>query len=416
MLNYGKNKSFRNKYFVEYYGEKYRDRITQKLNDAFYIFAAQIHSDTSVYKNFDASLKTLLNEYTTQLLKSCGASNTKEIDYKDLLEIVQAKSFKNVNKELVLKLIKSFYENSSKSPEQLADDAQTNQKLDIYFVNIKKEFNKKYKKYFAKIASDKKIVQKLDIELNDKKAKYESAIDQFLLDEIKEIRKINKKNDDEEDVEKYIDTLRNLYNLGETEFLENNELDFVNKLYIEFFNVLGFDYGENIDDYKNNFMFKAVLFNRQSIQAYKNLVKQNEFKLIFSSPIFYNALEKIKTINTDTYLKRQYSQKVYRFILGNDIAFVKTHPGDSKKAVCCVCRDYFHASDEDIIHEMNHIIETDHIRTADDEIDEYKCGFYYSGYYEKAVEDIEMLNEVVNEYLTVQVAKILHKNSTCTKD
>ena len=54
--------------FVEYYGEKYRDRITQKLNDAFYIFAAQIHSDFSVYEGFNSSLESLLNEYTKKLL------------------------------------------------------------------------------------------------------------------------------------------------------------------------------------------------------------------------------------------------------------------------------------------------------------------------------------------------------------
>ena len=48
--------------FVEYYGEKYRDRFTQKLNDAFYIFAAQTHSDFSVYERFNSSLEVTLND------------------------------------------------------------------------------------------------------------------------------------------------------------------------------------------------------------------------------------------------------------------------------------------------------------------------------------------------------------------
>lgn len=374
-------------YFVDFYGEANREKITSRLKNTTYFFTGEIganveHTTLNDLEEYFNKKKAVVAE---NLFKELGVESLENVSYfrlskEPFVELAKVvKDFKNNDTEKYVKkeekLLNLFvflnfcnlldengeFDEYIEKGVKTFNDKETYTKIANLIIKANNLWNEKYKKEYLNIAREENKAKKFFEDLEENAKKIADHYNDLIIDLITNYF-INVKNFTEEELNKldedklleYVDTFCDILEKNE-KFITNYD---INKR-IKLFKFLGFDHGNDYNEYLKDEKLKEIL-NDDKITGSYYILLNNAFSEHSMFNIFYNDV--IDRLNKDGIdeNKNDLYVPVYRYVmeLSNDAAWtylfnkVKT----DKIRYICACTNYFSLSTQVLIHEQNHIV------------------------------------------------------------
>lgn len=374
-------------YFVDFYGEENREKITSRLKNTTYFFTGEIgatveHTTLNDLEEYFNKKKAVVAE---NLFKELGVESLENVSYfrlskEPFVELAKVvKDFKNNDTEKYVKkeekLLNLFVflnfcnlldENGEfgeyiEKGVKTFNDKETYTKIANLIIKANNLWNEKYKKEYLNIAKEENKAKKFFEDLEENAKKIADHYNDLIIDLITNYF-INVKNFTEEELNKldedklleYVDTFCDILEKNE-KFITNYD---INKR-IKLFKFLGFDHGNDYNEYLKDEKLKEILNDGKITEPYYRLI-DNAFSEHSMFNIFYNdVIDRLNKDGIDEDEKYLYIP-IYRYVmeLSNDAAWaylfnkVKT----DKIRYICACTNYFSLSTQVLIHEQNHIV------------------------------------------------------------
>ena len=461
---------------VEFYGEKNRSRIEERFKNTAFIFVPQtgfsklFPSIKSFYSQCrEDVVEEIFAEFTSdeKRLKSIQTISLQDIVYcREDFNAGDPKALRVINE--IFRFLKIFKTTDDKLAEiGIFEDRQDKEALDRYYKTLARypSDNKNFDemKEFLLSPENNKILEDFinrilelykekDCEnrinkLNDEEQKNKQEVIEF----DKKISEINKKfNKEKEDFinsymteilgEEYVSSKGYFARSCFEEFLTMDFSDitsldmlsdYFKQIYVEFFKQMGFDYGDNLEDYINKEEILKIANNQQAKEKLEELEIKKFKTLVQNYDIFNDAVEKIKSLDIaggDFYAV----ESLYYFMKNNDAggAYAQSFMGkDGTIKSVVVCPWAISCRDNVIIHELGHITTTiflenkgnveaflygfDHVEMKLNNIDYNGDNFDLISHKkvfqkEKLYREFEAEDEIINDYFMLEVCKILH--------
>lgn len=374
-------------YFVDFYGEENREKITSRLKNTTYFFTGEIgatveHTTLNDLEEYFNKKKAVVAE---NLFKELGVESLENVSYfrlskEPFVELAKVvKDFKNNDTEKYVKkeekLLNLFVflnfcnlldENGEfgeyiEKGVKTFNDKETYTKIANLIIKANNLWNEKYKKEYLNIAREENKAKKFFEDLEENAKKIADHYNDLIIDLITNYF-INVKNFTEEELNKldedklleYVDTFCDILEKNE-KFITNYD---INKR-IKLFKFLGFDHGNDYNEYLKDEKLKEIFNDGKITEPYYRLI-DNAFSEHSMFNIFYNdVIDRLNKDGIDEDEKNLYIP-IYRYVmeLSNDAAWaylfnkVKT----DKIRYICACTNYFSLSTQVLIHEQNHIV------------------------------------------------------------
>lgn len=374
-------------YFVDFYGEENREKITSRLKNTTYFFTGEIgatveHTTLNDLEEYFNKKKAVVAE---NLFKELGVESLENVSYfrlskEPFVELAKVvKDFKNNDTEKYVKkeekLLNLFVflnfcnlldENGEfgeyiEKGVKTFNDKETYTKIANLIIKANNLWNEKYKKEYLNIAKEENKAKKFFEDLEENAKKIADHYNDLIIDLITNYF-INVKNFTEEELNKldedklleYVDTFCDILEKNE-KFVTNYDIN----RRIKLFKFLGFDYGDDYNKYLEDEKLKEIFNDGKITEPYYRLI-DNAFSEHSMFNIFYNdVIDRLNKDGIDEDEKNLYIP-IYRYVmeLSNDAAWaylfnkVKT----DKIRYICACTNYFSLSTQVLIHEQNHIV------------------------------------------------------------
>jgi len=203
--------------------------------------------------------------------------------------------------------------------------------------------------------------------------------------------------------------------------------DSIKKDRIKFFKVLGYDLGDNYDDYMNNPTIKSIIPSKELIDKISSLKKSLYNEMLIKYYEGSKEYQKIKSeidktpfvVRSGIFDANYYSGNLTCVIpnaIKNDDGVLKCFP--LVLINTSGLESYF---DVKIIHELNHVFELSISEVSKKNV-KYTCGWDYccdeisSEEHETVIEEerkkrnYELFNEIINELIAQEITTIMHDN------
>lgn len=421
-------------YFVEFYGEKYRERITNRLKNTTYLFTGEISAleNHSTFDDCEEYYDKKIENLTRAFFKELGAKNLKKVKYYEfkvcsfpkiaqILKDVKFNKFKldNYDEDEVINFIvfleafgvvdsSDSIENNVENLHKFIKDEKNYLKVANLIISANKLWNLKYKKYIFFTGIDKKrkleFFEKIEEKSQNIMDTYSDKIDEIFIELFSKIKNVSEESlRDNDDIYDYIDTFKDILEKDER-FITN--YDKQNR--VALLNFLGIDFGENYEDYSQGFTILSDILNENKFFEKYDELRKNMFNdQIANCPYLVDSLTRLSNDNINL-SETDLVYDIFQFILGEtDLgAWTSAEKGEKVNQVhnLCVCKNYLNLCTSTLIHEMNHIIETDLIYNKQGENIGTKCGFevfFYDN--NKKTANTMYLNEIINDYLALKI-------------
>ena len=415
-------------YFVKFYGEKYRERIKERLNDAVILFIdkASVNRNADIKSHFSNIRTNLMQTFREKVKEntdavfyennSLGYLNSKELDtlsrwkyriYSIDLENVTnfLKHFdRNLNTETLAKALKSERMEEIYSFLSKIDDIYQEFREDLIYIENEKE---KYLNASKETKGLTSLTRIYDEEANN--LLFQNLVLNFNLPISAQSRA---KFDEFAPI--YLDFINK-----NSKFIIKNDIDHL----LPFFDYINsFSNSQQIHrtlyDYLNDITFMEKLLPEQLKTSLDKLKREKEIQL---TPIISGKSENLSKIyNGDFILEDAILAHINSYINissnSKTAAFMMSAPSYSnkKQSAICVLGTFFQLFDSHLVHEFNHIIEMDYV--VENGYFKTKCGFDYdkcsvAGGYKNSLSNCELLNEIVNDYLSRKVLKLMQADN-----
>lgn len=374
-------------YFVDFYGEANREKITSRLKNTTYFFTGEIgatveHTTLNDLEEYFNKKKAVVAE---NLFKELGVESLENVSYfrlskEPFVELAKVvKDFKNNDTEKYVKkeekLLNLFvflnfcnlldengeFDEYIEKGVKTFNDKETYTKIANLIIKANNLWNEKYKKEYLNIAREENKAKKFFEDLEENAKKIADHYNDLIIDLITNYF-INVKNFTEEELNKldedklleYVDTFCDILEKNE-KFITNYDIN----RRIKLFKFLGFDHGNDYNEYLKDEKLKEIL-NDDKITGSYYILLNNAFSEHSMFNIFYNdVIDRLNKDGIDEDEKNLYIP-IYRYVmeLSNDAAWaylfnkVKT----DKIRYICACTNYFSLSTQVLIHEQNHIV------------------------------------------------------------
>lgn len=425
--------------FILFYGEEYREYITNKLNNMYVIGYSKPEDFNELIEQTEISkLNELSQDFVAKInINNLSKEEIKRIFIDEINDNVCISSFEsyidyiNGNKESLidtLDFLNKIYSNDINK-----DNIDTLMKTN-YFYELDKIipiYNKLLDTYKDFVLSTKeyKIYLNKCLKLKDKLSKKYLTL---LLKELKDKIPVNEYSKIEEEYNLLINNLpcneiylnKELYpSLLESFLKEDNQIE-----RILYFKKLGLDLGDNYKDYINNKETSKYLFNKETIKTISKIRKKLYLQMCFE---YYTSLEeykyyrdkinKLDLIDKDDGFDLLAYENEQTMIVPNIKKINNNYELFSLVLVYLSTDDGF--LDSYIIHELNHVLEAslesydgknyqmiNGWETYCDHIDDE---FNINNIHEEndSKREYELFNEIINELISQEITKILIINN-----
>ena len=419
--------------FVDFYGEKYRDRITKRLKDAKYFFVPR-EGNFNITDRINSYYNNKIQELETELFFSFPLYEPRKYSIFNM-NIARAINERLLNGKLnisdysilddvieLFNLSGNFLKGKDSketinSQEWLKERKNVNT-LKKFLASLITEWDSNYALEVSKLRDERDIalmqVKDYDMEYKKNKQKADGIIKKAVILYLSE-KTTNQNNSDRLKVLTASDLYISILKMGKTEFMRKGKMYYnFFKECIGFFNALGFNLGGNIEAYKNNKELMDIIFNPKINRAFENATAEAQKHEVLNNPyindIFSDMLEMKFKNNDRTHIISMlaFASKKY-----SADAFVREYLDENNDIVnICICGDGLDVCDDSLFHEMNHIIETDLLSVNNDGFVS-KCGFdivEFDANPHEVPENIhrkyEYLNEVINDYFAIRISRI----------
>lgn len=482
--------------FAEVYGEKYRKQITENLANAKFVFVPRELShrplsdvvcdyykgkkhkiEQELYKHFTTDenrceiLNTISHEDILNLKKGIDFDNDQLMAYKlntilQFLGVLKSKDDIIKHEMLVLNIREDSKEHwelmetttgeelSRKELEALIQRPDVKENLKAFVNNVSRWYHvKNFEAEFLKleIAKNKalKQVEPFDNEQLEILKTCEKDLDRFFFRQMAEIKHVNPLSLDNKTGKKMAELYHDLLLLSDEDRCIYSKLSkHAKKSFIKLFRYLGYEYGEEYEEYISKLDVRGEVFPDELIEKLKDLKRELRAYKISRSQIFKKALKDIKELKPE-YGTLELVAATYDFIKNsnhdNTLAMITPciNKNNKKISSLLLCPWAIEDQDSTIIHELGHIAELSLvdmlgaksiIKTGFEVIKAPRKGIDYTDEYLDYIIDCadigdtdeenldeedtiivepmrkyELISEVIHEYLILDVCDKLHE-------
>ena len=428
--------------FVEYYGEEYRDIISERLIDSRVLFLHKYDGE-DISKKIENYLTENISKWENEIFETFPYYNDKQstrLSVRKLIELnerIKKQKLTSIDYFLIENVYETFGLKNYVNPPRSMDEHSIRQwfklsknKHAITEALDKIEFmwNSGYKHKENEILQDInnipvevfRIEQKLRRIARICKNKQKDLVYDY-------VKEISSRSITENEALTVKNAYYSLLTKGKEAFLRERTISAINDQYITLFNVLGYDLGSDIKKYKECDELLDIVFDEDLIDEF-NKISNSLIKARVEADGYYKEGEKILDelkINGDVNL---YKSVLYSYLYNSGmVVAVATDYVDTlchKHHKLIFCEDALTCDDETLFHELNHAIESGLTSRTKDAC-YAKCGFVKSKVplendeeSKREILKYQMLNEIINDYFSLEVAKIARKNDVkiCLND
>ena len=423
--------------FVEFYGEKHREKITHNLKNTEYFFLPTDYlrplkheflnyfkmEENDIYNEFYQKI----SPYGRKMPNEWGSYAIKIPDLVVLKHEINAicvekkgGSFYLIEDKLnrvlqylgVLKTAEDFAREKAEENNipidsfrfreminEFRNEKKAASELKEYFENTENrqqffEFVDMCEEKFVELGYEKIIedleqqketaileAKEIDEKIQSSMDKGEERINDFCLERINAA--LCEQGKQIEDEQKIINTYQYLLRVDLSQ--GKGISDYAKKDFIKFFNKFGFDLGDNLKDYLENLKIKQNLISEEIQSEFKNLEKENQKDLENSHQILsdcVSAVKKRELICGETNLMKSIVN--YMYVNSGASAFVTVGTSEKGLETFLVCKsatsvdlDLVSRCDWELVHELGHIATTSSTLTENGDIG-WKTGFDFT--------------------------------------
>jgi len=396
--------------FAEVYGEKYRQKIKENLENIKCVFVPRELSHkplsdvvSDYYKGKRHKIEQDLYSPFTMDNKRCQVLNT--ISHEDILNLKNGIDFDSdklmtyklntilqflgilKSKDDVIKhemkvfniredskehwdLIETSVgeELSRNELEKLLQKDDVKQTLKAFVNNVQREYNmQNFEARFLQLEIDKakalKQVEPLDNEQFEILKTCEQDLDRFFFRRMADIKHVNPLELDNKTGKKMAELYHDLLLLSDEDRCIYSKLsDHAKKGFVKLFRYLGYEYGDEYEEYISKLDVRSEVFPEELILDLKDLKRQQRAYKISRTKIFNKALDTIKEIEPE-YGTLELVSATYDFIKNsnhdNTSAMITPCINKTTKKITSLLLCPWALVDQDstIIHELGHIAE-----------------------------------------------------------
>lgn len=414
-------------YLVKFYGEEYRQRITDRINNTTFLFVGEIDEQTklSTFTDLKKYYYKQLNNIKKAFFEELGMPNNPKIEILDVdrfhlfamtieslrrneLDRLDGKKIYNLIKFLDIMGVKNSENQKLRSLKDLQELVQNDEKyievLDIY-LKAKKLWTAKYSRKYFETTMEKKLNESKISTFEEKSREiidyYKGQINNLFLSVISRVKNVDvetlKANDKIHD---YIQTFIDIVE-------KRNELitNYDKKNRIALYKFMGIDHGDDYEAYKNDPFIIKLTKAPELLEKYREYTDNQLNELVIRCNYLTSAYESLEN-NGVNITKDGLARAIFKTIMGKNSslawAFSLSYSGKKELQSICVCKNALKLDTLTLIHEINHILEFDYL-FKNGEFAGYKSGFTYRDSKSVAQNDVEILDEVINDYIAYQI-------------
>lgn len=416
-------------YFVAFYGEKYRERITQKINNTTFIFAPK---DEGNFNRENLALK----------INACIKNQFEKIFYEMAIKHDVDLFEENGEAIPITRIARTRYNLASGQPLNLGEKAvyttfkESSGGLlnDQAIIDLIDKFLIEYSKVVE--PKIKELEAERDIILNAYEKAFSGAqkIKKQAKIDIRELMEIYFygvfAKGQRPSTEGNIDASNSFVARADAKQLEVfcelvKQESFPSILtqsqqekYIKFFKYIGFDHGDVYKRYTEDEKLQKLVFNGTLMESIMFVEEAMEDDIKRLNQFYTNAEDIVNAIDIKYETNRDdllYALEEFMFgdkVNGMAVSYLDQ---DNQLKAVCFCEDYFNLATSTLIHELNHIVQecligenssAFYTKTGFDIIPfEKEDGslFYEINLTSAGNRPFEMLNEIINEYLSLRI-------------
>lgn len=409
-------------YFVKYYGEEHRESITEKLNNTTFLFLPK--KDRELLPPLNYLFYNTKNKILEEMFGDSFKYNKRKLillydnNIHHIKGISEALKNNTLNEEQQA-LIKNIITILEINPllVKLGIAKKTLREVLTKLENSYQAYEERYNNVLKQETLAEKFIQKLSFNYEQERTKkvYDATLANFArikncdIESLKSVPNINE----------LVKTLTNIIEAGEENWFNPlANIDGVKEKRVELFKFLGFDYGDNYNEYlydKN--VFRLVFNNRYRIDL-KDIDRDIEAKKIYDNGFYSEACDEINNLNATFYMKNSIKKLIadYTFKSSDTSAYITTYIDKTDKQLkfICVLPLSLTLCDRTLFHELSHIIDS---KLLDSD------GYYYDYFiglskYEvnigfpglNILSDHTMLNEVLNEIKAIEISNMFNQD------
>lgn len=354
--------------FVRLYGEQNREKITDRINNTEFIF-------------IDMYPKQTIMDFYTKKRNEVREVFYKEVEVASLLvgvdpfELIQEAL---ENKEYENTWLQSFvermgFDGEAKDVLQQEDNYtrvinKVNQCIEVWNGKYDNTYNELLKKMIKYAKPFDNMVKKSN-----------QIVDQYI-DNLKTYinNNLHISNLADEDMEYLVDAIEDIIEIGKErlsdEFIVGEQLK---GRFIKAFKLMGYNYGDNYEQYINDLNLLNTMFNPQLIEYITQQKQETRIKRIYNNSMFMDAVKRIEQLDIKG---GNYNiiKSIYGFATGSEknLGAFCTSYVNSKDEIrnICVLPLGINLSTETFIHELGHAVLSD-VRYVDNDTLVYKTGY-----------------------------------------
>lgn len=406
-------------YFVEFYGEKYRERITSRLKNSTILFLGNTSlSGRYTTKNIAQSyFNGKLGELFSDFEKNSGYQgiiNFRVENIDTLIQELNKNVIYNFNARTYLKILNSM--GLVKIPRDISNDGYKEffkENIDENLLKILKDELNKIKNIFDASKDEYELLTKQKDEVLNALNNIESGMQDVLTENDEKIqaliqnyiltnfnRDISKFGEDKKKA--YIEAFKDLIE-KKTKFYTTYD----KSNYIELFNFLGVK-EEIFENYLKNPKIRQILKDKDFLKSYWDINRELEYKIKENCVYLNETMNYIKSLNFFP------NPEILRFVLEDFIinnfgvsGYVFPMNIDNKLHCVCLLNEYFDLDTSSLVHEFNHIVESDGLVDSTGKFKGFKTGFSGGAL---ASDSEKLLDEIVNDYISLKVNKLMERD------
>ena len=414
-------------YLVKFYGEEYRQRITDRINNTTFLFVGEIDEQTklSTFTDLKKYYYKQLNNIKKAFFEELGMPNNPKIEILDVdrfhlfamtieslrhneLDRLDGKRIYNLIKFLDIMGVKNSENQKLRSLKDLQELVQNDEKyielLDIY-LKAKKLWTAKYSRKYFETTMEKKLNESKISTFEEKSREiidyYKGQINNLFLSVISRVKNVDVetlKADDK--IHDYIQTFIDIVEKRD-ELITNYD----KKNRIALYKFMGIDHGDDYEAYKNDPFIIKLTKVPELLEKYREYTDNQLNELVVRCNYLTSAYESLEN-NGVNITKDGLARAIFKTIMGKNSslawAFSLSYSGKKELQSICVCKNALKLDTLTLIHEINHILEFDYL-FKNGEFAGYKSGFTYRDSKSVAQNDVEILDEVINDYIAYQI-------------
>lgn len=432
-------------YFVKFYGEKYRNQIEKTLNNLKIIIVGGNSLSNSPKKN----LKCYYNDKIFQIEKSfIDSLKTKDFSKFYYIPFDNMDKIKNLlnstyYNEVIFEIISTFNPKIIKSEKyynqtlQCNNDEQQNnlvnswlsdesskKELTEIFDNIIKFWEENYSAQYNQLISEKEekmeLLQEYDSAIISSMSKNDDYNKDFVFqilsqNKIFKISNLNELINDKSFVNDFLEII---------EKFPIFEMSFDRSRFIKVFNQLGFNLGTSLQEYTNNMDIIKFFDNQELKEKYTDFKKEVKKQEIINNRNIMSIINEL--VQMGFYGINDIVNDLVSFSYNSScLAYVTFVQHDEGFTDLCVLPTGETLCNHTVIHEFNHIIETNiifhdgkyvakcgyDILRIDSTKDKFEKDNLFSETRNSGKREAELFNEVINDYLSKKICKLMERDN-----